>query len=213
MIASAPITVEDFNTYFAAMAGAGAALIGLLFVAISINPKRIFGRRARRERQAVAASSFTALVNGFFISSAALLPNANVGALPLVFGATSMLYSVTSGVQIVRGEAQREAGARRWRSVGRVLFMIVGTVVLYGFELATAFRLIQHADDIDAIYTMAALLLAIYGVALVRAWELIGAPRGGISGWLNPLRDLDDEEEEEERAAPAAPAPKPRPER
>jgi hypothetical protein len=30
--------------------------------------------------------------------------------------------------------------------------------------------------------------------ALVRAWELLGAPRFGIGGWLNPLGDLDDEE-------------------
>ncbi|WIG59854.1 MAG: hypothetical protein OJF49_002601 [Ktedonobacterales bacterium] len=209
MLASAPITVEDFNTYFAAMAGAGAALIGLLFVAISINPQRTFGRTAQRERQAVAASAFTALVNGFFVSSAALLPHTNVGAVPLFFGAMGMLTSVMSGTQLVRTELQREASGRRWRSVGRTLFMIVGTTTLYAFQVFTAIQLIEHTNEIGEVYVLSILLMPIYGVALIRAWELIGAPRSGLAGWLNPLRDLDDEEEE--RAAPAAPAPKPRP--
>jgi hypothetical protein len=38
--------------------------------------------------------------------------------------------------------------------------------------------------------TLCDILLALYGVALVRAWELLGARRGGLTGWLNPLADL-----------------------
>ena len=209
MIASAPITVEDFTTYFAAMAGAGAALIGLLFVAISINPKRIFGRRARSERRAVATSAFTALVNGFFVSTAALLPHTNLGAVPLFFGTTGILNSILSGTQLVRAELRHEVVGRRWRSAGRMLFMIVGTTVLYAFQIFTAIQLIEHNNEISEVYVLSILLMPIYGVALVRAWELIGAPRSGVFGWLNPLRDLDDEEEEEGEAHTAAPKPRP----
>jgi hypothetical protein len=56
----------ELSNYFLATAGAGAALIGLLFVAVSIAPEQIATRRAPLERQAVAASTFTALVNAFF---------------------------------------------------------------------------------------------------------------------------------------------------
>ena len=56
----------SFANFFLATAGAGGALIGLLFVAISISPERIFSEGAPRERQAVASGAFTALVNAFF---------------------------------------------------------------------------------------------------------------------------------------------------
>ena len=31
------------------------------------------------------------------------------------------------------------------------------------------------------------LLLGIYGIALLRAWELLGVQRTGLFAWLNPL--------------------------
>jgi hypothetical protein len=42
-----------------AMASAGAALLGLLFVAVSVTPQRTFGRAAYAEREGVASSAFT----------------------------------------------------------------------------------------------------------------------------------------------------------
>jgi hypothetical protein len=35
---------------------------------------------------------------------------------------------------------------------------------------------------------------------LIRAWELLGAPRFGVAGWLNPLGDIDGEEHTPARA-------------
>lgn len=55
----------EFANFFIASAGAGAALVGLLFVAISLAPEQIVTRRAPVERQAVAGSAFTSLVNAF----------------------------------------------------------------------------------------------------------------------------------------------------
>lgn len=49
----------DFANFFIASAGAGAALVGLLFVAVSLAPQQIVTRRAPMERQAVAGSAFT----------------------------------------------------------------------------------------------------------------------------------------------------------
>ena len=65
-------------------AGAAAALIGLLFVAISIAPEHTILEDAPIERQGVASSTFTALVNAFFISVAALIPGANLGYTTLI---------------------------------------------------------------------------------------------------------------------------------
>lgn len=34
------------------------------------------------------------------------------------------------------------------------------------------------------------LLLAVYGIGLTRAWQLLGARRFGLMGWLSPLHEL-----------------------
>src|SRR5437867_4948576 len=58
---------------------ASAALIGLLFVAVSIAPETVFGSDAEAVRQAQALSAFTALANAFFISMASLIPDVRIG--------------------------------------------------------------------------------------------------------------------------------------
>jgi hypothetical protein len=64
---------EDFVSFFSVSAGASATLIGLLFIAISIEPGRVFGSEARAEAAAKASSAFTVLANVFFVSLAALI--------------------------------------------------------------------------------------------------------------------------------------------
>jgi hypothetical protein len=65
---------QELTNFFTVSAGVGATLIGLIFVAVSIAPERTVMEGAPLERQAVAASAFSALCNAFFISFFALLP-------------------------------------------------------------------------------------------------------------------------------------------
>ncbi len=65
---------QDFNNFFLALAGAAAALIGLLFVAVSVAPESIVQARAPVERRALATSVYTALLNAFIIALGALMP-------------------------------------------------------------------------------------------------------------------------------------------
>lgn len=58
---------EAFHDYFVASTGAAAALVGLLFVAVSIAPERTVTSGAPVERRAVALSAYTALLNAFFL--------------------------------------------------------------------------------------------------------------------------------------------------
>ena len=59
---------ESLTNFYLASAGIGATLVGLIFIAVSIAPERTVQANAPIERQAMAASSFTALLNAFFIS-------------------------------------------------------------------------------------------------------------------------------------------------
>ena len=175
---------ESFNNFFLASAGIGATLVGLIFVAVSIAPEHIVQANAPIERRAMAASSFTALLNAFFISFGALIPGI-IGSLTLVMSALGLTTSSLLAWNLLK---ERE----RWHKVVRRVFLILVSFIIYGFEFYYAILIIKEPDNVGNFYTLAALLLAVYGIGLTRAWQLLGAQRFGIGGWLSPLRELDE---------------------
>ena len=174
----------ELSNYFLATAGAGAALIGLLFVAVSIAPEQIVTRRAPMERQAVAASTFTALVNAFFISLGALIPG-SLGTVALLMSTLGFLNSLTLGGHLLRHP-------KNWQNFFRRVFLILMSLGIYGAEFYYALRLTITSSAADSAYTLAALLLGVYGIGLIRAWELLGVNRFGLLSWLNPLNDVNE---------------------
>jgi hypothetical protein len=126
-----------------------------------------------------------------------------IGPTTLVMAIMGILSAVSLAARTVRAEWRR---GRHWLTFGRILFMIGVSLAIYAIEINNAVTLIRNPRDTDAVYTLAALVLAVYGIGLIRAWELLGAPRSGVSGWLNPLRDLEDDEERAEADAGRAAA-------
>jgi hypothetical protein len=183
----------SYANFFLACAGAGGALIGLLFVAVSINPGRTFGRAARSERQAIATNAFTAIFNSFFVSTIALLPGNVFGGAALVFAGLGILNTLIVAYRLLTYQVQRYHGSSDLAlHIVRGLFVLVGSLVLFSFEAVAAWDLLRHPHSLDDINMLGILVLASYGLGLTRAWELLGAPRSGITGWLNPLADLGD---------------------
>lgn len=182
-----------FN-YFLAMAGADAALTGLLFVAVSIQQERTFGRGAPLERRAVADTAFTALLAPFFIATEALLPATNVGFGCVVLGLIALLTTLRTGAELVAYQFRPRPRSRPlWLRLARVLTMIASSLVIYTFLLLAGKQLLDHPRNIAAVGEVAALLQVMCGLGLFRAWELLGASRQGFLSWLNPLLDLDEE--------------------
>jgi hypothetical protein len=144
--------------YFAAATAAAGALIGLLFVAISLRPGDIFGDASQPAARRLAESSFTALVNAFFVSLIAIIPGTNLG--------------YTAGIMAVLG--LYSTYARRIRSleapdVGVLAF----TTVLYLGQLGIGIALIVVPTNTDLVYKLAYLAVAAFAVALARAWSLM----------------------------------------
>lgn len=177
----------EFTNFFIASASAGAALVGLLFVAVSIAPENIVTRRAPVERQAVAGSAFTALVNAFFISLAALIPHLNFGLVIVPFSSLCLLTSLIQAWQLLRLR-------KGWLSFLRRAFLVLLGFGLYGLELVNALQLINDPSQAGIVYALVLLLLGAFALGLTRAWELFGVHRYGLFGWLNPLRDVHDTE-------------------
>jgi hypothetical protein len=181
------VVAAEFANFFIASASAGAALVGLLFVAVSIAPEQMVTRRAPMERQAVAGSAFTALVNAFFLSLVALIPRFNIGSVIVLFSGLCLLTSLIQAWPLLRLRT-------RWQSLLRRAFLVVLGVALYGLELLNGFQLLTAPSQVGIVYGLISCLLGAFALGLIRAWELLGVYRYGLMGWLSPLRDLNDTE-------------------
>jgi hypothetical protein len=177
----------EFLNFFIASTGAGAALVGLLFVAVSLAPEQIVARQAPVERRAVAGSAFTALINAFFISLIVLIPHFNPGIPIATFSSLSLLTSLIQAWSLLKLR-------KGWQSFLRRTFLVFLNVGLYGLELRNGVGLIADPTQVGFVYGLLFTLLGVFFLGLVCAWELLGAHRHGFGGWLNLLQDVHDSE-------------------
>jgi hypothetical protein len=185
---------QDFAEFFLASAGTGGAFVGLLFVAISIAPQRTFedvtGMSA--PRQHLAEATFLTLINGFVVSSIALVPTVNVGWFVLALGMLGVVAAAHLGLVIARFHQHGGAHHAPWRHLVRVAGVTCLAVVVYLFETLLGVRLILDPAN-EVIYGwLAVTIIGLYALGIVRAWTLLGNPRHGWSGLINPLQDVED---------------------
>lgn len=167
-------------TYFLGSTGASSALIGLLFVAVAVAPERVFGRGAAVERRVQAGSAFTALLNTFFISLLALMPNANIGFVALILGLIGVINTLTLARHVWE---DRHAGPNAQR-----LSMLLASLVIYGLEVWFAVALLRQPRDASGVQNLAYLLPFTYSLGVGRAWELLGAQDEGLFSLLGLRR-------------------------
>jgi hypothetical protein len=152
------VVPSDFSNFFVAASQAAGALIGLLFVVIALKPGKIIGPRAEPVSRRLAASSFTGLVNAFFVSMLAIIPGENLGIGAVVMAVLSLYHTL-----------RLHLGRQAARHV--VVFML--SVLAYGTELAVAILFILNPRDTDLVSDLTFVLIGCFSVALGRAWQLM----------------------------------------
>ncbi|HET9783191.1 MAG TPA: hypothetical protein VFR33_15600 [Candidatus Dormibacteraeota bacterium] len=166
------MVTAEFQTFLVASVAASSALIGLLFVSVSVAPERVFGPQSEAARQARAVSAFTALANIFFFSLTSLIPGINAGLVAMITGFVAFLQ--TLGLLRLVNE---------WRSEGalvRSLILFAGSAAIYGSEIFVGYGLLVKPSATGALAGLFELTLGAYAIGLGRAWELLGAPRSGL---------------------------------
>ena len=163
-----PLSFHDFFTGCATIAG---ALIGLLFVALSVTSESLSGENARTDHQVRAGAAFSALVNTMVIALFALLPTINLGTVALIVAAAGL---GTTAALIF-------AVAREDKKIGRGdLFMFLVLLALYGLQLANALQL-QHAPHrVSLVVNQGVLAVSFFLFGIARAWQLVGAREFGL---------------------------------
>lgn len=169
---------SEFMTFFAASLAADGALIGLLFVAIAIEPERTFGKAAAQERELAASGAFISLVNAFLVSMIALIPDLKIGwGVICVAGVSLLNVMIHAADKLRRGQ----------RTFGRSLIYTVSALLLYGLEIFYSVQLIQQPHNLDALYTLIVVLVVTYAVALTRAWTLLSGENRSLRIMLMDL--------------------------
>ncbi|MBV8527843.1 MAG: hypothetical protein JOZ75_05975 [Candidatus Dormibacteraeota bacterium] len=179
----ATVVPQQYLNFFSVSAQVSAALIGLLFVSVSITTENIFGERASLRARLVALSAFTALVNTFFLSLGSILPNPDIGVIAITLGALALGDTAANALLILRSPDRLRLVTRVYRSLP-VLF----GAGLYAYELVLGILLQANPGDIGALSSLTTVIIAEYAFGLSRAWQLLGGPAG--SGIISRLRAL-----------------------
>jgi hypothetical protein len=171
------MTTAAAREFFLGSAGVAGALIGLLFVALSVAPERVLGPDASEVHAVRAAATLTAFTNALTVSLFALVPGVNIG------GATTAVALV--GLLFVAGSLLRVLPVWRDGQIQlREMSFLVGLLVVFAIELAAGIGLLERSHDPSDLQTVCILVVVCFLIGIARAWELVGGPSVSLSGQL-----------------------------
>jgi len=175
------VVPADIHDFFLAAASVAGALIGLLFVAISVAAERLARDKAGAPVHRIrAGAALTAFTNALTVSLFALVPGQKIGPTAVAVSAAGLLFIGAVLLSLVR---LRQV---RWSTARDVLFL-VGLAVMLVFQLLEGIAVIAHPDNPGAVNTIAVLVVVCFLIGIARSWELIGGPSFGVRHELTAL--------------------------
>ncbi|HZR49763.1 MAG TPA: hypothetical protein VFB06_09620 [Streptosporangiaceae bacterium] len=165
-----------YESFFITSAGASAAILGLLVVAVSVVNADDANPTTRELRTVLAGSAFVALVDIFMVSMVALTGGS------VVLGVSSLAMAVVGLLATKRliPRAKR-AGNFSSSSQTRELNIAFASISIgaYSVQLGLAVALLADARSATLQHALVLVIVALYCSALGRAWVVTGITRRG----------------------------------
>jgi len=162
------MTPDSLHDFFTASAGVAGALIGLLFVAISVAGDRLAATAETQVNRIRAQAALTTFLNSLVVSLFALVSARWLGGAALVTAIIGLTFVAGSLLSLLRLH-------RRWSDLRDAAFLLALLGVLVR-EIIGGRSLQAHPGDASALQSIAVLVVLCFVIGIARAWELIGAP-------------------------------------
>ncbi len=168
------LVLGPYENFFIASSGASAAILGLLFVAVTVANTDDADLKTRERRTVLAGSAFLALIDAFFVSILALTGGA------VVFGLSSLALAIVGllGTSRLIPRAWRAGNFSRGFAT-RKLNIVFAAISAGGYSVQLGLAAALVANDRSSVLQRALVLVVVclYGSALGRAWEVMGIGR------------------------------------
>ena len=168
--------VGHYEDFFVASAGASAAILGLLVVAVSVVNADDGDPTTRENRTVLAGSAFVALVDIFIVSMVALTGGS------VVFGLSSLAMA-TVGLLATRRLVPRAKRAGNFSRSFRTRRLNIAFASIsaggYAAQLGLAVALLANTRSTALQNALVLVIVALYCSALGRTWEVTGITRRG----------------------------------
>jgi hypothetical protein len=174
------VVVGTYRDLFTAISAAGGALTGLLFVAMSVTPRRAPGMGPPVIQQVRAAAALLAFSNALAVSLFGLVPQTNVGYPALVLGVTGILFTAAA-IRSIRASGSTSRQQRR--QIGLIVLLLL----IFGTELVCGIAVIARPAAVSWVQAIGYALVSSLLVGVARAWELVGDRDLGLTASLAVL--------------------------
>jgi hypothetical protein len=166
------MTPDAFHDFFVAAAGVAGALIGLLFVALSVAPERVADDGGDQIHRLGALAAFTAFTNALTVSLFALIPGLDLGPAVTSVAVVGLIFIAAALLSLLRRGPVRLGVARDGS-------FLLSLLVVFSIQLRSGIRMDAVNGAIDPT-TVSILVVVCFLIGISRAWALVGAPNIGL---------------------------------